>query len=135
MGAKIIFVCVANACRSQIAAGFARHYAREQGLELEVASGGTRPAERVDEWAVQVMHEWGIDISGERPRAVSPQELKDFDYVITMGCAAGEVCPADFTGRARDWEIADPKGKPLEAYRQIRDEIERKVKELLEEVK
>ncbi len=131
---KLIFVCVENACRSQMAAGFARHYARELGLELEIASGGTRPAERVDERAIQVMKEKGIDISGERPRAINPQELRNFDYIITMGCSAEGVCPADFSGRARDWGIPDPKGKPLEFYRKIRDELERKVRELIEEV-
>jgi len=131
---RIIFVCVENACRSQMAAGFARYYARQMGLAVEIASGGTRPAEQVDERAIEVMRERGIDISGERPRAISPRELKEFDYVITMGCAAEDVCPADFTGRARDWGIEDPKGKPLEVYRRVRDEIERQVKKLLKEV-
>jgi arsenate reductase len=134
MGKRIIFVCVENACRSQMAAGFARRFARELGLELDIASGGTRPAERVDERAIQVMKEKGIDISRERPKAIDPRGLRDFDYIITMGCGAEGVCPAGFTGRARDWGIADPKGEPLEFYRRVRDEIEQKVRELIEEV-
>lgn len=131
---RIIFVCVENACRSQMAAGFARRLARELGLELEVASAGTKPAERVDQRAVQVMKEKGIDISFERPRAIDPEELRSFDYIITMGCGAEGVCPADFTGRARDWGVEDPKGKSLEIYRRVRDEIEHKVRELIKEV-
>jgi len=134
MGKRIIFVCVENACRSQMAAGFALRFARELGLELDIASGGTRPAERVDERAIQVMKEKEIDIARERPKAIDPRGLRDFDYIITMGCGAEEVCPAGFTGRARDWGIADPKGEPLEFYRRVRDEIEQKVRELIEEV-
>ncbi|MGQ9478397.1 MAG: arsenate reductase ArsC [Candidatus Bipolaricaulia bacterium] len=129
---RLIFVCVENACCSQMAAGFARHLARELGLELEIASGGTKPAERVDERAIQVMKEKGIDISAKRPKTISTRELKEFDYIITMGCGAEGVCPADFSGRARDWGIPDPKGKPLGFYRRVRDERERKVRELIE---
>ncbi|MCR4405029.1 MAG: arsenate reductase ArsC [Candidatus Acetothermia bacterium] len=134
MAKRIIFVCIENACRSQMAAAFARQLARELGLELEVASGGTKPVERVDDRAIQVMREKGIDISGERPRAIDPRELRDFDYIITMGCGAEGVCPAGFTGRTRDWGIPDPKGKSLEFYHAVRDEIEQKVRELIEEV-
>lgn len=127
----MIFVCVENACRSQMAEGFARHYV---GDRLNIASGGTRPAEYVDERAIEVMRERGIEISGQHPKAITPEEIEKFDYVITMGCAVEDVCPADFTGRARDWGIEDPKGKPLETYRRIRDEIEQRVKKLIEEV-
>jgi len=129
---KVAFVCVENSFRSQIAAAFARQLG---GRDLIVLSGGTRPAAKVHEDAVAVMRERGIDISHETPRTITPAELADCDYVITMGCSADDVCPANFTGKARDWALPDPKGKDLAFARGIRDEIERRVRELLEEIR
>lgn len=129
---KIAFVCVENAGRSQMAAAFAR---RAHRPGLTVLSGGTLPASRVNPTVVEAMHEVGIDLSREVPRAVGPSDLADCDYVVTMGCAAEDVCPATFRGDALDWALPDPKGKSLEEVRHIRDEIERRVGALLDEVR
>ncbi len=128
---KIAFVCVENAGRSQMAAAFARR-AKRPGLTI--LSGGTLPAPRVNPTVVEAMREVGIDLSREVPRAVGPAELADCDYVITMGCAAESVCPATFRGDAIDWALPDPKGKDLKEVRRIRDDIERRVRVLLEKV-
>ncbi len=114
-----------------MAAAFARR-ARCPGLAI--LSGGTLPAARVNPTVVEAMREVGIDLSQEVPRAVDPAELADCDYVITMGCAAEEVCPAKFHGGAIDWALPDPKGKSLEEVRRIRDDIDRRVRALLEQV-
>ncbi len=128
---KVAFVCVENAGRSQMAAAFAR---RANRPGLTVVSGGTLPAPRLNPMVVEAMREAGIDLSREVPRGLSAAELADCDYVITMGCAAGEVCPATFRGDAIDWALPDPKGKSLEEVRRIRDEIERRVKAFVEEM-
>lgn len=129
---KIAFVCVQNAGRSQMAAAFGRALAPKG---VEIISGGTSPADRVNPIVAEAMRERGIDISKERPRAVTPRELEDADYVITMGCSAGEVCPATFRGDARDWALPDPKGRGIEEVRTIRNEIQRRVVELMEEIR
>ncbi len=129
---KIAFVCVGNAGRSQMAAAFARKMAAR---DVTILSGGTKPAREVNPVVVQAMREKGIDISKEKPRAITPQELEDADYVITMGCSAEDICPATFRGDARDWALLDPKGKSMEEVRRIRDEIEERVQVLIEEVK
>ncbi len=129
---KIAFVCVENAGRSQMAAAFARR-ARRPGLAI--LSGGTLPAPRVNPTVVEAMREVGIDLSQEVPTSVGPAELAECDYVITMGCGAEDVCPAKFRGDAIDWALPDPKGKDLEEVRRIRDDIERRVKALLEQVR
>jgi arsenate reductase len=129
---KIAFVCIGNAGRSQMAAAFARRLAPRG---IAILSGGTRPEAEVNPVVVQAMKERGIDISRERPRAITPRELEDADYVITMGCSAEDICPAAFRGDARDWGLPDPKGKSLEEVRGIRDEIEGRVRALLEEVR
>ncbi len=128
---KVAFVCVENAGRSQMAAAFARRVA---GEGVTIISGGTRPAPRVNPMVEKAMRKKGIDVSREKPKAISPEQLADADYVITMGCAAGDVCPATFRGDARDWALPDPKGKPLKEVRRIRDEIEAKVTALLKEL-
>jgi arsenate reductase len=128
---KIIFVCVGNSCRSQMAEGFARHYARQRNLNVEIHSAGTHPAGYVHADAVAVMREKGIDISGQSSKGVDPEELKDFDYVIAMGCLDYNVCPVNFGGVSEDWGIPDPIGRGLEFYRKVRDMIEEKVLKLL----
>lgn len=127
----IAFVCIENAGRSQIAAAFAR---RMRANGVTVLSGGTRPAPRVHSAVVEVMREVGIDLSHDVPRAITPAELLSSDMVVTMGCAADDVCPATFRGDAVDWALPDPAGKPIEEVRRIRNEIERRVVALLEEV-
>ncbi|MFQ5794849.1 MAG: arsenate reductase ArsC [Candidatus Bipolaricaulia bacterium] len=128
---KLMFICVGNSCRSQMAEGFARHHA---GDRIEVASGGTAPAGYVSPNAVAVMREVGIDISSHRSTGIDSEALLEYDYVITMGCSDRDVCPADFTGVSRDWGIRDPVSRPIEVFRHVRDEIEMKVMALLEEI-
>ena len=101
---------------------------------MRVISGGTQPADRVNPTVVEAMREVGLDLSGEVPRAVTPVELAACAYVVTMGCSSDDVCPANFRGDAIDWALPDPKGKSLEEVRRIRDDIERRVRTLLEEV-
>lgn len=134
MGKKLIFVCVGNSCRSQMAEGFARHYAKKLNLNIEIASAGSRPAGYVHPDTIAVMREKGIDISHQYSKGVSPQELLKYDYVITMGCADESICPANFRGDSRDWGIPDPIGQPIGFYRKVRDEIEQKVRALLREL-
>ncbi len=128
---SVAFVCVENAGRSQMAAGFARAMAP---AGVRVFSGGTMPATRVHPVVVQAMREVGIDLSHERPRRVGPADLADCDVVVTMGCSEEDVCPAHFRGDARDWTLPDPKDRTLEEVRQIRAEIQRRVEELLREI-
>ena len=129
---KIIFVCVGNSCRSQMAEGFARHYAQQRGLDIEIHSAGTHPAGYVHPDAIAVMREKGIDISQQFSKSVAMFDLRDFDYVIAMGCLESDICPANFHGVSEDWEIPDPIGRGLEFYRKVRDMIEEKVLSLLE---
>ena len=127
----IAFVCVENAGRSQMAAAFAR---RRKVDGVEILSGGTRPSSGVHAVVVAAMQEVGIDLGATRPRTLTPAEILASDVVVTMGCAAGDVCPATFRGDAVDWALPDPAGKSLEEVRDIRDEIERRVDALLKEV-
>lgn len=129
--AVIAFVCVENAGRSQMAAAFAR---RARPADVEILCGGTRPSGAVHAVVVAAMRDAGIDLAAETPRAITPSEILAADVVVTMGCAAGDVCPATFRGDAVDWALPDPKGKSIEAVRAIRDEIDRRVQALLAEV-
>ncbi|MCS6936616.1 MAG: arsenate reductase ArsC [Candidatus Bipolaricaulota bacterium] len=131
---KIIFVCVGNSCRSQMAEGFARHYAKQMGLDVEIHSAGTQPAGYVHADAIDVMREKGIDISQQSSKSVASFDLREFDYVISMGCLESNICPANFHGVSEDWGIPDPIGRGLEFYRQVRDMIEERVRKLLETV-
>lgn len=132
---KVAFVCVQNAGRSQIAAAFAERERRERGAEaVEIITGGTRPADRVDPGVVDAMAEVGVDLSDRTPREVTPAELGDCDLVVTMGCSAEDACPATWTGENRDWGLDDPHGEPPEAVAATRDEIERRVAALFDEL-
>jgi len=111
-----------------MAEGFARTLA---DFPLRVASAGTRPAERVDQNAVEVMREIGIDISHKVPKMIDLEAVEDYDYVITMGCGAEGICPAGFIGVSDDWQIPDPKGKGIEEFRRVRDLIRARVEELV----
>jgi arsenate reductase len=127
---SVLFVCVHNAGRSQMAAGFLRMLA---GDSVEVRSAGTTPADTVNPVVVEAMNEVGVDLSAQTPKVLDPQVVQASDVVITMGC--GDECPY-FPGTTYlDWELPDPAGKDLAAVRPIRDEIRRRVQELLETVR
>jgi arsenate reductase len=127
---KILFVCVENAGRSQMAEAFARLYG---GGKIEASSAGTMPAKEVNPMAVQVMREKGIDLSANKPRLITNQMVQEADMIIVMGCNAQGFCPAPLLYRVVDWGIEDPKEKPVEKVREIRDEIEKRVKSLISE--
>ena len=129
---KVLFVCVGNACRSQMAEGFAREYGNST---IKAHSAGTMPASSLSRTAVLVMKEKGIDISHQRPRSLDLPTLQDFDVVISMGCGVDETCPPFFPTDVIDWGLDDPIGQPIEHYRQVRDAIEQRVLELIENVK
>ncbi|MFF3484493.1 arsenate reductase ArsC [Streptomyces sp. NPDC002701] len=127
--ASVLFVCVHNAGRSQMAAGFLDHLA---GDRIEVRSAGSVPGDRVNPAAVEAMKEVGIDISAAEPKILTPEAVRASDYVITMGC--GDACPI-FPGRKYlDWALEDPAGKGVEAVRPIRDEIKSRIETLVEEI-
>jgi len=128
---KIIFVCVGNSCRSQMAEGFARYHAKRMGLDIEVRSAGTHPAGYVHPDAIAVMREKGIDITDQYSKGFDPDELQEFDYIIAMGCLDSPFCPAGFRGVSEDWGIPDPIGRGLEFYQKVRDMIEERVLQLL----
>jgi arsenate reductase (thioredoxin) len=126
---SVLFLCVHNAGRSQMAAGWMRHLA---GDRVDVYSGGSEPAASVNEAAVAAMSEKGIDISAAVPQRWSDETARAADVIVTMGC--GDACPVYPGRRYIDWELEDPAGKPLEQVRSIRDEIERRVRSLLSEI-
>ncbi len=126
---KIVFVCVENARRSQMAAGFAG--ALGQG-KLEVYSAGSSPSSKIDPMVIEVMKVKGIDLSGKRPKGLNDLPQVEMDYLVTMGCE--ETCPAVLAKQVIEWQIPDPKGKPIDFFREVRDIIENRVKALFEEV-
>lgn len=128
---KILFVCVENAGRSQMAEAFAKHYGEGKIL---ASSAGLKPPDKVSPVVVEAMREKGIDISMNRPKLLTMQMIEDADVAITMGCGVEEVCPAVLIDNVVDWELDDPKGQPIEKVREIRDEVERRVKALIHEL-
>ena len=133
---RIAFVCVQNAGRSQMAYAFARRELERRGLgsRIDLLTGGTRPATHVHEEVVAAMAAVGIDLSERTPREITFAEIPDSHYVVTMGCSAEDVCPAGWAGENRDWGLEDPDGRPPAEVAAIRDEIERRVHDLFEEV-
>ena len=127
----VLRVCVGNAGRSQMAEAFFNQAAGGKAMAL---SAGTKPASAVDPRTIEVMREVGIDISGNKPKALTMEMLEQADRVITMGCGVEGVCPASFV-ETEDWQLEDPKGKPIEEVRRIRDQIKTKVLRLLEKSK
>lgn len=128
---KVLFVCTENSCRSQVAEGFLNHF----GIEgIKAVSAGTKPAERINSKAIEVMKELGIDISKQRPKLLTEEMIEDADRIITMGCGEGEVCPVFFK-ETIDWGIEDPAGKPIEKFREVRDIIRGRVERLVNEIK
>ncbi|MEM2969928.1 MAG: arsenate reductase ArsC [Candidatus Bathyarchaeia archaeon] len=126
---RVLFVCVENACRSQMAEGFLKAMA---GDKISAKSAGNMPSERVNSLAVQVMKEVGIDISGHKPKMITAEMIQEADRVILMGCG-GNACPI-VPKQVEDWQIEDPSGKGIEKFREVRDIIREKVRKLIDEM-
>jgi arsenate reductase (thioredoxin) len=125
----VLFVCVHNAGRSQMAAGYLQHLA---GDRVVVLSAGSEPADRINPVVVEAMAEEGIDIAGNQPKVLSTEAVQESDVVITMGC--GDTCPFFPGKRYEDWALEDPAGQGIEAVRPIRDEIRAHVEALVAEI-
>ena len=125
----VLFVCVHNAGRSQMAAGYMRELS---GGAVEVRSGGSEPGNEINPMAIQAMAEEGIDISQAVPQLMTTEQVRESDVVITMGC--GDVCPIFPGKRYEDWELVDPKGKSIDEVRPIRDDIKQRIQALLAEI-
>ena len=126
---SVLFVCVHNAGRSQMAAALVNHLADDR---IEVRSGGTEPADQINPAAIAAMAELGIDITAQVPKVVTPEAVEASDVVITMGC--GDTCPY-FPGVSyRDWKLDDPANQPLDTVRAIRDDIAERVRALIAEL-
>ncbi len=126
---EVLFVCAHNAGRSQMAAALLDRYARGR---IRVGSAGSEPADMVNPAVVQAMAEIGIDVSKEIPKLLTDDAVREADAVVTMGC--GDACPIYSGKRYLDWDLPDPAGKPVEEVRPIRDEIDRRVRQLVEEL-
>jgi arsenate reductase len=122
----VLFVCVHNAGRSQMAAGWLRHLA---GDRVEIRSAGSEPAHQINPAAVQAMHEVGIDITDQTPTKLTWETAEASDVIVTMGC--GDACPVFPGKRYEDWKLDDPAGKGVDAVRPIRDEIRHRVEQLV----
>jgi arsenate reductase len=125
----VLFVCVHNAGRSQMAAGFLSHLAGDQ---VEVLSAGSEPADQINAVAVQAMAEEGIDITAAVPKILTVDAVKESDVVITMGC--GDTCPIFPGKRYEDWDLDDPAGQGIDAVRSIRNDIRNRIEKLLTEI-
>ena len=125
----VLFVCVHNAGRSQMAAGYLQALA---GDRVQVFSAGSEPADQINPVAVAAMAEEGIDIAGNTPKILTTDAVRESDVVITMGC--GDTCPIFPGKRYEDWELEDPAGKDLDTVRQVRDDIKSRVEALLAEI-
>ncbi len=125
----VLFVCVHNAGRSQMAAGWLQHLA---GDRVQVLSAGSAPANSINPVAVEAMKEVGIDIAGNQPKVLTTEAVKESDVVITMGC--GDTCPYFPGKRYEDWVLEDPAGQGIDSVRPIRDEIKARVEALLTEI-
>jgi arsenate reductase (thioredoxin) len=126
---SVLFVCVHNAGRSQMAAGYLRSLS---GNKIEVRSAGSLPADQINPVAVQAMREDGVDLTAEAPKVLTHEAVRASDVVITMGC--GDACPFIPGKRYEDWKIADPAGRDIEAVRPIRDAIKARVQALIAEL-
>ncbi|MFK0242346.1 MULTISPECIES: arsenate reductase ArsC [unclassified Microbacterium] len=126
---SVLFVCVHNAGRSQMAAGFLRDIA---GDRIEVRSAGSMPADQINPTAVEAMSELGIDITAEQPKVLTTEAVQASDVVITMGC--GDACPFFPGKRYEDWKLDDPAGQGIDAVRPIRDDIRARIEQLVSEL-
>ena len=127
---KLIVLCTGNSARSQMAEAFAKKYGKDKFV---VSSAGNRPAEKLNPVVVEAMREVGSDISMKKPKLLTFQMAQEADLIVTMGCNEQGICPGPFFKPTVDWKLEDPKGKPIEEVREIRDDVERRVKKLLEE--
>lgn len=128
----ILFVCVENAGRSQIAEGFFNKYAPEG---YKAISAGTKPVSQINPVAVEAMKEVGIDISNQKSKDITEDMMRNSTKIVNMGCMEKQSCPTLFLHNLIDWNIEDPKGKPIEKVREIRNQIEQRVKELVAALK
>jgi protein-tyrosine-phosphatase len=128
---KILFACIENSGRSQMAEAFFRKYAPET---YEAISGGTDPKGYVNPIAIEAMKEIGIDMSEQKAKAISEEMIRSSEKAINMGCMTKEICPTAMVPNMIDWDIQDPKDQPIEKVREIRDMIEKKVKELISQL-
>ena len=129
---SILFVCVENAGRSQMAEGFFNKYAPKG---YEGISAGTKPVSQVNPIAIEVMREVGIDISNQKSKEVTDDMIRNSSNIVNMGCMEKKSCPTLFLQNLLDWNLEDPKDKPIEKVREIRDEIDQRVKELVAGIK
>ena len=127
---QILFVCVENAGRSQIAEGFFRKYSKK----FEVISAGTRPKSELNSMVIEVMQEIGIDITNQKPKLISKNMIQNSFKTVNMGCMDKESCPSLFVKDILDWKIEDPSGKTINEVRKIRDEIKFEVLELIKKL-
>ena len=127
---KILFVCVENAGRSQMAEAFANKYGSDNFV---FSSAGNKPADKVNPVVVEVLKEKGVNISMNKPKLLTFQIAQDADLIVTMGCNDQGICPGPFFKPTVDWKLEDPKGKPIEKVREIRDDIENRVQRVIEE--
>jgi arsenate reductase (thioredoxin) len=127
---KVLFVCVHNAGRSQMAQAFFNQMAKGKAKGL---SAGTQLAGKVNPMVVEAMREVGIDLGRRRPKMLTMEMLKNVDRVVTMGCSVERACPATFVA-TEDWQLEDPEGKPIEQVRQIRDEVKAQIERLIKEL-
>ncbi|SDN50783.1 Protein-tyrosine-phosphatase [Haloarchaeobius iranensis] len=129
-------MCVQNAGRSQMSTAFAEREREQRGLEdrVEILTGGTHPADHVHDEVIEVMNEAGFDLSDQTPREISLEELRSCDYVATMGCSTLDVGDVGDEVDVRDWALEDPDGQDLDRVREIRDDIEQRVKSLFDEI-
>jgi len=128
---KILFVCVENAGRSQMAEAFANYYGKGR---IVATSAGIMLADRVNPVVVEAMKEKGIDISMNKPKLLTTEMAEGADRIVTMGCSVEKYCPAPLLKNVVDWGLEDPKGKSIEKVREIRDEVERRVLKLIAEL-
>jgi arsenate reductase (thioredoxin) len=128
---SVLFVCIENAGRSQMAEAFFKKYSSE---EYEALSAGTRPVSSINPLTIEVMREVGIDISKQRSKILTEDMIKKSTLLVNMGCFRKESCPTLFLHNVTDWNIEDPQGKSIEQVRQIRDVIESRVKELVADI-
>jgi len=132
----LALVCVQNAGRSQMAYAFAERERAARGLESEIdlVTGGTDPADHVHDEVVAAMADAGFDVADRTPREATFEEVRDADYVLTMGCSAEDVCPAGWAGENRDWALDDPDGRPPGEVAAIRDDVAARVSALFDEL-
>ena len=128
MSQTVLFVCIENAGRSQMAEGFFRKYAPKEYVPL---SAGTTPTEKINPLAIQAMKEIGIDIAEQKPKVLTDEMIRKSSKIVNMGCMDRQSCPALFVNNMIEWSIPDPKNKPIDEVRKIREEIEIRIMELV----